>query len=160
MILSQTSKPQTDRHLIEDLNTQFADLHQYWCSLLDTCNDETLYLKEFVTRDGGPQQTSIGEMIRRSAAVVEQMCGGLLSNLWDDPFEWTLPEMLSTTAGIREYLAEVRIARERTFSTFAGDSDLSRSIVLPSGEMCTLRELLLQTVWKASEICRLTGEPR
>ena len=99
-------------------------------------------------------------MIRRSAAVVEQMCGGLLSNLWDDPFEWTLPEMLSTTAGIREYLAEVRIARERTFSTFAGDTDLSRSIVLPSGEMCTLRELLLQTVWKASEICRLTGEPR
>ncbi|PWT82384.1 MAG: hypothetical protein C5B44_02195 [Acidobacteria bacterium] len=159
MILSQNSKPQTDRHLIEDLNTQFADLDQYWCSLLDSCDDETLYLKGFLTRNDGSHEISIGEMIRRSAALVEQMCGGLLSNLWDDPFEWTLPETLSTRASISEYLAEVRIARERTFSTFTCDSDLSRTIVVPSGEMCTLRDLLSQTLWKASESCRVSGKP-
>jgi hypothetical protein len=35
------------------------------------------------------------QYILRSAAAIEQMCGGLTANLWDDPFEWTLPETLS-----------------------------------------------------------------
>ena len=39
---------------------------------------------------------SCGEYILRSAAAVEQTFGGITTRLWDDPFEWTLPEALST----------------------------------------------------------------
>jgi hypothetical protein len=47
---------------------------------------------------------SVGEQILRSAAVIEQTFGGLTANLWDDPFEWTLPETLATPESIVAYL--------------------------------------------------------
>ncbi len=94
---------------------------------------------------------SLGEQILRSAAVIEQTFGGLTANLWDDPFEWTLPETLSTSESIVEYLSEVDSARERTFSSIDGDQALSRLIAVPSGEPKTLIELLLETLMRASE---------
>ena len=88
------------------------------------------------------------DLLLRSAAVIEQMCGGLTANLWDDPFEWTLPETLSNTDRIIEYLSEVDVARQRAFNSIRDDSALTKYISAPTGER-QLVNLLLETLVKA-----------
>jgi hypothetical protein len=90
------------------------------------------------------------DLLLRSAAVVEQTCGGLTANLWDDPFEWTLPETLSSTDRIIEYLSEVDLARQRAFNSIRDDSALTRYISAPAGEQL-LVNLLLETLVKACD---------
>jgi len=92
------------------------------------------------------------EYLVRSAGIVEQTCGGLTSNLWDDPFEWTLPETLSNPERIVEYLSEVEVARQRAFNSIQDDSALTKYISDPSGERL-LVSLLLETLVRAAE-CR------
>jgi hypothetical protein len=94
---------------------------------------------------------SVGEQILRSAAVIEQTFGGLTANLWDDPFEWTLPETLSTSESIVAYLLEVDSTRRRVFESIERDGALSKYVAVPSGESKTLIELLLETLVRASE---------
>jgi hypothetical protein len=91
---------------------------------------------------------SLGEHILRSAATVEQTFGGLTANLWDDPFEWTLPETLSTPDKVAGYLDDVEVARKRGFEFFTNDYDLLKRIMAPSGEM-QLLPLLLDTLVRA-----------
>jgi hypothetical protein len=88
------------------------------------------------------------DLLLRSAAVIEQTCGGLTANLWDDPFEWTLPETLSDTGRIIKYLSEVDLARQRAFNSIRDDSALTRYISAPAGEQ-QLVNLLLETLVKA-----------
>lgn len=90
------------------------------------------------------------DLLLRSAAVIEQMCGGLTANLWDDPFEWTLPETLSSTNRIVEYLSEVDLARQRAFNSIRDDSALTKYISAPAGEQL-LVNLLLETLVKACD---------
>ena len=90
------------------------------------------------------------ENLLRSAAAIEQMCGGLTANLWDDPFEWTLPETLSSADRIIEYLSEVDLARQRAFASI-DDAALSKYIAVPSGESRQLISVLLETLVRASE---------
>jgi hypothetical protein len=97
-----------------------------------------------------PPVVSVGENILRSAAIVEQTCGGLTSNLWDDPFEWTLPETLSSPDLIVEYLSEVDLARQRAFSSIRDDSELTKFISDPNGERLLIG-LLLETLVKAAD---------
>ena len=87
----------------------------------------------------------------RSAAILEQTFGGLTANLWDDPFEWTLPETLSTPELISEYLAEVNAARQRAFASISGDNQLTKYISVPSGEPQPLFVLLIETLVKAGD---------
>jgi len=101
-------------------------------------------LKDLAARSVSP------ENLVRSAAAVEQMCGGLTANLWDDPFEWTLPETLYNPDRVIEYLDEVDLARQRTFSSI-DDAALTKLISVPSGESRLLISLLLETLVKASE---------
>ena len=82
---------------------------------------------------------------------MEQTCGGLTSNLWDDPFEWTLPETLSSVDRIIEYLTEVEGALRRAFSAIADDADLSKLVSVPSGEPVRLESLLLETLVAAAD---------
>lgn len=89
------------------------------------------------------------ESVLRSAAAIEQISGGLTANLWDDPFEWTLPETLSTPELILEYLAEVDSARTRAFSSIQHDSDLLKYVASPSGESRTLLAMLLEALLRA-----------
>ena len=79
------------------------------------------------------------------------MCGGLTVNLWDDPFEWTLPETLSNADRVVEYLSEVDLARERAFNSI-DDSALTKYIAVPSGEERQLINVLLETLVKASDL--------
>jgi hypothetical protein len=94
--------------------------------------------------------TSVGENILKSAAAIEQTFGGITSNLWDDPFEWTLPEYLSTPGKVIEHLIEVEETRKRAFSSFDSDACLLKHVAMPSGETKPLVELLLETLVSAA----------
>ena len=91
---------------------------------------------------------SCGEQILRCGAVIEQTFGGITANLWDDPFEWTLPETLNTPAKVLEYLSEVEKLRSRAFSAFAGDADLFKEIMTPAG-VTEILPFLLDTLKRA-----------
>jgi hypothetical protein len=129
------------KQLINSLDEQFALFHRQNCELIDRVSPQLLYQK---TESSG----SCGEQILRGAAVVEQAFGGLTANLWDDPFEWTLPETLSTKSSVLEYLDEVEATRRRGFELFKTDQDLSKEIVIPTGPT-QLLPFLLDTLERA-----------
>lgn len=135
--------------LLAGLDEQFARLHMRSCSLLLLMTAEQLYQQPRPPGARSPAH-SCGEHLLRSAAAVEQTFGGLTTNLWDDPFEWTLPETLATPERVLEYLTEVEATRRRGFEFFAGDGDLCKEIVVPSGERRTLFSLLLDTLARAT----------
>jgi len=94
------------------------------------------------------QMFSCGEYLLRSAGAIEQTFGGITTRLWDDPFEWTLPEELSTTALMAEYLSEVEITRQRGFSLFKTDEDLRREMPAPE-KLKSIFEILLGAIVRA-----------
>lgn len=143
---------QTQTQLLDGLSAEFAKLYSHWCSLIDACPSELFYTQSHGA--GGVSLPSVGESVLRSAATVEQICGGITSNLWDDPFEWTLPETLTTRERILEYLDEVETTRKRAFGSVLSDSDLLRMIPMPSGKVQTLASLLFETLARA---CQLQG---
>lgn len=130
------------RDIVNHLEREFASLINSLENLVRSIPLDLLYRT--------PPPVSIGENILRSAAVIEQTCGGLTANLWDDPFEWTLPEMLSTADRIVEYLSEVDVARQRAFASIIDDSALTKNISVPSGESRLLVSLLVETLVTAS----------
>lgn len=132
----------TERQIVQHLEQEFSGLIDSLKDLVRSVPTELLYRH--------PPAVSIGENILRSAAVVEQTCGGLTSNLWDDPFEWTLPETLSNPDRIVEYLSEVDVARQRAFDSIHDDSALTKYISDPSGERLLI-SLLLETLVRAAD---------
>lgn len=92
---------------------------------------------------------SCGEYILRSAAMVEKTFGGITTRLWDDPFEWTLPEKLVNKDLITAYLDEVEATRLKGFSFFTSDQDLKREIPAPE-TLRPLSDILLETIDLAS----------
>src|SRR5712691_8658979 len=133
--------------LIADLDRQFSQLHQESRELIHAVPPELLYYRPSNGLDSSLAQ-SCGEQILRSAATVEQTFGGLTTNLWDDPFEWTLPEALSTPEKVSDYLNEVEATRKRGFELLKSDEDLLRKIMAPTGET-KLQPLLLDTLVRA-----------
>ncbi|HKX84985.1 MAG TPA: hypothetical protein VJL58_12255 [Pyrinomonadaceae bacterium] len=133
--------------LLACFEAQFESIHSRSVEVLSITDDEFL----FRTPRDLPKtfaMFSIGEYVLRSAAAVEQTFGGITTKLWDDPFEWTLPEKLSTTHLILDYLDEVAETRRRGFTYFKSDADLSS--VMPAPERLTsIFELLLNTVARA-----------
>jgi hypothetical protein len=100
----------------------------------------------------------VGENVIKCAGSLEQTFGGLTTNLWDDPFEWTLPETLSTPDLIRQYLAEVDSARTRALTSLVDDPALDKYIALPSGDQTTIRTLLLNALETARNYERKATE--
>src|SRR2546423_3683667 len=121
---------------IAKLDEQFAALHRELCELTNRLTLESLYRKT----PGADR--SCGEEILRSAAIVERAFGGLTANLWDDPFEWTLPETLASPEKLFEYLDEVAATRRDAFEFLKNDSDLSKKIMTPTGNTQLLPFLL------------------
>ena len=140
--------------LLSTLDAQFAALDARSCALLRLVPAEKLYWQpreDVGTMAAGAFPVySCGEHLLRSAASVEQTFGGLTANLWDDPFEWTLPETLSTPALVAEYLAEVEATRRRGLALVERDDDLLKEIAAPSGEMVSLFALLNETLVRAA----------
>jgi hypothetical protein len=134
---------EASRLSIEIFDKQFARLHKSSSLLLEAIPEDLLYVRRHMNY-------TCGELILRSASVVEKACAGITTNLWDDPFEWTLPESLSTRNLIKEYLNEVERTRLAAFSLFLSDADLKKRIVTPRLEIDSPFGLLTDTLEKAS----------
>jgi len=133
--------------ILDSFERRFKMIHSRSFDLLSKLNNKQLFTKPRELNNTF-EMFSCGEFILRSAGAVEQTFGGITRKLWDDPFEWTLPEKLSTTELICEYLDEVETTRRDGFSFFKTDGDLTRQIPAPD-ELKTLHEILLDTVARA-----------
>ena len=131
------------------LNDQFDRLHRQSTALIQAVPHEKLYWQPRDSRKG-VLVYSCAEHILRSAGAVEQTFGGISTNLWDDPFEWTLPETLSSVVSIIKHLEVVEATRQSGFELFGGDDDLFKEIVVPTGETVTIFALLLDTLVRAA----------
>src|SRR3954466_14110111 len=128
--------------LINWLDQEFKRLEIEWRESIRQFDDANLYSQ-------AKQKLAPGaEQILRSARIVEQVSGGITANLWDDPFEWTLPETLSTKDKLIAYLNEVHDARARAFALFTADADLLKTVMAPSGPT-QLMSLLLDAITRA-----------
>lgn len=135
------------RDIVASLDREFARLHLRSTAIIESTPGPLLY--ECSAPPAITGLRSIGENVLRSAAVIEQTFGGLTANLWDDPFEWTLPEQLSTPATVLAHLLEVEETRRRAFLSFTDDSCLLKSIATPADGLVFLIELLLRTLLRA-----------
>jgi hypothetical protein len=127
--------------VLDSFESAFLSLDRRNRQLLVSIPDELLFSKPRATY----AQFSCGEYILRSAAMVEKTFGGITTRLWDDPFEWTLPEKLSTRSLITNYLDEVEATRKAGFGYFRSDSDLSSEMPAPT-ELKTLGAILIEAL--------------
>lgn len=136
-----------DRKIIESLDREFARLHLRSCAVVETTPANKIYAAPMAGEN--ISILSIGESVLRCAAAIERTFGGITSNLWDDPFEWTLPEHLSTPAKILDHLNEVETTRRQAFRSFTDDECLRLQVATPAEETQPLIELLLTTLVQA-----------
>ena len=129
------------KDLIAWFDREFARLEHVWRELIQATSDNVLYQTE-------KSDLSVGQQVLQSARIVEQTFGGITANLWDDPFEWTLPETLTTSQKLLDYLDEVENARRRGFELFQSDADLLKTIMTPAGPTRVM-SLLLDTLVRA-----------
>ena len=137
--------------IVRGLDEQFARLHGRSLALVRAVPAERLYWQP--AREASARSFpvySCGEHLLRSAAAVEQTFGGITVNLWDDPFEWTLPEALPTPAHVAGYLDEAEATRRRAFEALRSDADLAKEIATPAGGMRTLFSLVAETLTRAA----------
>lgn len=118
-----------------EFDDRFKALHERWRALIE--------------RAGWPSEAS--PFLIRSAAKVEQTFGGINSKLWDDPFEWTLPEALGSEEKAFEYLGEVETARREGIARIRSDSELDREIWSPTG-VISLSNLLARTLLESEAL--------
>lgn len=132
---------------IKIFDQKFQALHKNSCEIINKIPDEKLFWK--------PKKVyaifSCGEFILRSAGKVEQTFGGITTRLWDDPFEWTLPEELATKEKILNYLDEVEATRQRGFALLKTDEDLYKELPAPE-DLKSLFKILLETLSKAENL--------
>jgi hypothetical protein len=129
---------------ISSLDEQFFRLHTRSCQLVQNTPNDKLYRQPREIVRAFPVN-SCGEYILRSAGKVEQAFGGITTKLWDDPFEWTLPEALSTGELVLNYLSEVEATRRRGFALFKSDDELRREIPAPE-KLKTIFSVLVETL--------------
>lgn len=135
------------RQLIEILGGAFAATHSRTVELLAQTPDEFLYVRPRELPRTFTMFT-VGEYILRSAASVEQTMGGITRRLWDDPFEWTLPEKLHTVKLIRGYLEEVEASRVEAFAFLSSDEDLLKQMPAPV-DIKPIAAILTETLARA-----------
>ena len=128
--------------LIVWFDREFARLEHAWRELIQATSDNLLY------QGDGQRDSSVGAQVLQSARIVEQTFGGITANLWDDPFEWTLPETLTTSLKLLAYLDEAENARRHGFELFQSDQDLLKTIMTPAGPTPVM-SLLLDTLVRA-----------
>ena len=133
--------------LIETINKQFDDIDRRQRDLIAKVADDRLFWTPVSTADT-MMTLSVGGSVLRSAAMVEQVFLGITRRLWDDPFEWTLPEKLSTKAAILGYLDEVVGTRTNGMMFLKSDADLSRHLPAPE-TLKPILQVLTEAIGKA-----------
>jgi hypothetical protein len=132
------------RILIESLDARFTRIDAHQHTLLKGTPPAKLFWSPISTADT-LITLSVGGGILRSAAMVEQAFLGLTRRLWDDPFEWTLPEKLCSHEAIINYLDEVAETRKTGLAFLASDSDLSRMLPAPE-ELKPILAVLMESI--------------
>ena len=138
-----------NRNRIDDFHLQFSALHRSCARVALDAGNELIYKTE-EEHETDLWPTSVGTYLIRSAAIVEQTFNGITTRLWDDPFEWTLPERLPTVTDLIGYMEEVQDARIRGMAFLRSNEDLDKSIPAPI-ELTTLGELLTETLDRSSK---------
>jgi hypothetical protein len=148
--------------LIDTIREHFRDLDKRQRSVLARVPDDMLFWTPSSTSDT-MLTLSVGGGVLRSAAMVEQVFLGLTRRLWDDPFEWTLPEKLSTKKAIVEYLDEVAATRSQGLAFITSDADLSRQLPAPEA-LKPILQVMIESIAKAENylgrseaICKMIG---
>ncbi|MBA3352945.1 MAG: hypothetical protein H0U23_11060 [Blastocatellia bacterium] len=133
--------------MLESFDRRFAEIHRRSLAVLGLIPQDDLFRKP---RDIAHTMAmfSVGEYLLRSAAAVEQTCGGLTTRLWDDPFEWTLPEKLAMKDNVLAYFEEVEVTRASAFAFLRSDADLIKELPAPE-RLRTIFDLLLETVGRS-----------
>ncbi len=131
-------------------NSQFQNLHERSCEIIERTPHEKLFWQPGKI-DAPFPSNSCGEYVLQSAGAVEQTFNGITAKLWDNPFEWTLPEALSSGTLILEYLSEVEETRRRGFAFFQSDTELNRELPAPE-KLTTIFKLLLVTFAAAENL--------
>jgi hypothetical protein len=132
------------KSFITFFDAHFQTIHARSCEIIKKTPTEKIYWQPLEIKKDFPIN-SIGEYVLRSAGVVEQTFGGIATRLWDDPFEWTLPEALFNNQLILQYLDEVEETRKKGFALFQNDSDLQKEIPAPI-KIKPIFQILLETV--------------
>ncbi|MGI8670048.1 MAG: hypothetical protein ACR2J3_09425 [Aridibacter sp.] len=135
------------KRFIEIFDIKYQQHHKNLCRIIKKTPADKLFYKPSENNS----LFSVGEYVLRSAGKVEQTFGGITARLWDDPFEWTLPEELATNEKILEYLNEVETTRKKGFEFFNSDEDLKKELPAPE-EFKTLFEILLETLTIAENL--------
>jgi hypothetical protein len=133
--------------LIETLDGYFDSLDSRQRELINCVSEVKLFWSPISATDS-MLTLSVGGGVLRSAAMVEQVFLGLTRRLWDDPFEWTLPEKLSTKKAIMGYLGEVAEARNKGLAFITSDGDLSRRLPAPE-TLKPILQVLVEAVARA-----------
>src|SRR5687768_16402524 len=135
------------RNLLDIFNSSFEGVSRRTLGLLEITSEPDLFRRPRELPRSFALFT-IGEYVLRSAATVEQTFGGITRRLWDDPFEWTLPEKLSTIELVIEYIAEVDAARLAAFGFLANDDSLLKTLPAPV-EIRPIAQVLSDTLLRA-----------
>jgi hypothetical protein len=130
--------------ILEEFNRRFEEIHRRSVFLIERLPANHLYRKPREL-ERSMAIFSCGEYILRSAAAVEQTAGGITTRLWDDPFEWTLPEKLADSGTVIDYLNEVENTRRAAFRFFESDEALKKQVQAPGG-LRSIFDLLLETL--------------
>ncbi len=136
--------------LIQFFSNQFDVTDSRSSEVLSRVPEDRLFWKPLAVEPAG-EPYSCGELIIRAAAAVEQTFGGIMTRLWDDPFEWTLPEELATKARVIGYLNEAAATRRKGFTFFTADEDLFRSIPAPEA-FKPIAQVLIETLDRSSHL--------
>jgi hypothetical protein len=132
--------------MLSSLDRRFAAIDRDMRALVERLTEAQLFEKPASAETA---RLSCGEAILRAGAIVEKTFGGITTRLWDDPFEWTLPEKLSSRTAVLEYLDEVEETRRRGFSFFRSDADLLREMPAPEC-LRPIIDILLEAIAHAS----------
>jgi hypothetical protein len=135
------------RTLIDSLDSRFGDIDRRQRLLLSEVTQDQLFWSP-VSMNDSMIVLSVGGGVLRSAAMVEQAFLGITRRLWDDPFEWTLPEKLSTTSAITEYLDEVATTRSQGLKFLKSDTDLAQQLPAPE-KLKPILEVLVDAIGRS-----------
>jgi hypothetical protein len=116
--------------ILSAFDQQFAIIDRRSRELLSLIDDAQLFSRPVGQKDS-MLPASCGEHVLRSAAMVEKAFGGITTRLWDDPFEWTLPEELASKVAVLQYLDEVETTRRKGMTFFGSDAELQHQIPAP-----------------------------
>lgn len=127
--------------LLDSFDTSFGVISSRTRAILELTSSDILYIRPRDLPHTFAMFT-VGEYVLRSAAAVEQTFGGITTRLWDDPFEWTLPEKIDSVERVKEYLDEVDTIRKNGIAFIATDESLMKSIPAPVNVLPISRVLM------------------